>query len=71
MHCKLHQADLRVLIMYPARLSKIDDLSHLFDKTHSFPNAEKFSSGELTLRTHTCVSEKDFDKMRAILSSLE
>lgn len=70
MYQKLKQAGLGASIMYPVSLPKIAGVNHLLADQGSFPNAENFASRVLTLPTHTGVSQKDIDKIEAILRNL-
>ena len=64
---KLKQAGLGPSILYPASLPRITGLTHIIDGKQSFPNAEMFASQLLTLPTHSCVSDKNIEKMITIL----
>jgi dTDP-4-amino-4,6-dideoxygalactose transaminase len=65
---KLKQAGLGVSIMYQACLTNIAGMSHILDEKQRFPNAEVFASRLLTIPTHSHVSEKNIEKIKAILS---
>ncbi len=65
---KLKQAGLGASIMYPASLPKVAGMKHILDEKQRFPNAEVFASRILTLPTHMYVSEKNIEKIKAILS---
>ncbi len=64
---KLKQAGLGVSTLYPDSLPKIAGLNVILDDKQVFPNAERFASQLLTLPTHSHVSEKDIEKIGAIL----
>ena len=67
---QLKQAGLGPSIMYPASLPKIASLKHLLDSEQQFSNADAFASRLLTLPSHSQVSEKDIEKMDAILKDV-
>ena len=64
---RLNQAGLGVSTMYPTILTKIAGMDYLLDIRPHYPNAEAFASRLLTLPTHGYLSEKNIQKIKAIL----
>lgn len=66
----LRKAGLGASLMYPTSLPKIAGLNHLLDGSQKFPNAEAFAQGLITLPTHSQISEREIDKIGAILERI-